>query len=261
MEIFSEFFAGFSAFAHGDAWMSLLTLTALELILGIDNIVFLPTPSGKLPREQQPRIRRIGLSLALILRIALLFGISWIMQLEDPLVTVPVLDKALSGRDLILLGGGLFLLFKATHEIYAKLEVDEHETKARGSGFLPLVIVQIVVIDLVFSLDSIITAVGMTQNLAVMVVAMIIAVSGMMAFAGAVGDFVNKHPSMKILALSYLIPTGALLVGEAFGEHVNRGSMYFAMAFSVGVELINMRVRRGKHAPVELHGPEEQLQG
>jgi predicted tellurium resistance membrane protein TerC len=255
MDIIVDFFSDFAAFKHYSAWASLATLTLLELVLGIDNIVFLTIITGKLPPEQQPRIRKIGLSLALVLRIALLFTISWVLRMEKPLVTVPVIDRGLSGRDLILLGGGLFLMFKATHEIYSKLEVeDAGPSKPRGVAFVPLVIIQIMIIDMVFSLDSIVTAVGIAEHLSVMVAAMVIAVLGMMAFAGPVGEFINRHPSMKILALSFLLLIGVLLVAEAFGQHINRGYIYFAMGFSVLVELINMRVRRRSAAPVQLHG-------
>jgi predicted tellurium resistance membrane protein TerC len=258
-EFITAFFADFRAFAHGDAWASLATLTALELVLGIDNIVFLSIVTGKLPPELQPRIRRLGLGAALLMRIALLFAISWVMGLKDALFTVPIADRPISGRDAIMIGGGLFLLAKSTHEIYAKLEVEEHEApKRRGASFVPLVILQIMIIDMVFSLDSIVTAVGMAKHLAVMVSAMVLAVLGMMVFAGPVGDFVNRHPSMKILALSFLLLIGVLLVAEGFGQHIDRGYVYFAMGFSVVVELINMKLRRGAPAPVKLHGKFEE---
>jgi predicted tellurium resistance membrane protein TerC len=243
MDIFTDFLADFAAFKSYAAWASLATLTLLELVLGIDNIVFLSIITAKLPHDQQPRIRTIGLSLALVLRIALLFTISWVMQMDHALVTLPIVNRGLTGKDLILLGGGLFLMGKSTHEIYTKVEGEEEAPKARGAAFIPLVILQIMVIDMVFSLDSIVTAVGIAEHLSVMVAAMVVAVLGMMVFAGPVGNFINKHPSMKILALSFLLLIGVLLVAEAFGQHVDRGYVYFAMGFSVVVELINMRLR------------------
>jgi predicted tellurium resistance membrane protein TerC len=250
MEIIVRFFGDFAAFQSYEAWASLATLTILELVLGIDNIVFLSIITGKLPEAKQPRVRLIGLSLALLLRIALLFTISWVMQMEHPLVTVPVLKRGLSGRDLILLGGGLFLMFKATHEIYSKMEEasgsEEEEQRRRASTSVLLTILQIMVIDMVFSLDSIVTAVGVANHLAVMVSAMVVAVVGMMIFAGPVGNFINRHPSMKILALSFLLLIGVLLVAEAFGQHIDRGYIYFAMGFSVLVELVNMKLRRAQ---------------
>jgi predicted tellurium resistance membrane protein TerC len=245
MDLLTDFLRDFAAFKTYAAWASLATLTVLELVLGIDNLVFLTIITSKLPEAQQPRVRTIGLALALILRIALLFTISFIMQMQEPLVTVPILNRGLSGRDLILLAGGLFLMFKATHEIYTKVEASpEDEQKRRAAASVPLAILQIMVIDLVFSLDSIVTAVGIAQHLAVMVSAMVIAVLGMMLFAAPVGRFINKHPSMKILALSFLLLIGFLLVADAFGQHVDRGYVYFAMGFAVLVELLNMRTRR-----------------
>jgi predicted tellurium resistance membrane protein TerC len=253
-EIISSFFADFGAFAHGDAWASLATLTGLELVLGIDNIVFLTIITGRVPADVAPKIRKLGLSLALLFRIALLFVISWVMGLDDPLFTLPVVDRPISGKDAILIGGGLFLLAKATHEIYAKLEVEEEDLpKQRGASFLPLVILQIVVIDMVFSLDSIVTAVGMANHLSVMVTAMVLAVLGMMVFAEPVGAFVNRHPSMKILALSFLLLIGVLLVAEGFGQHIDRGYVYFAMGFSLVVEVLNMKMRKTREKPVKLH--------
>jgi predicted tellurium resistance membrane protein TerC len=252
-EVITSFFADFRAFGEAGAWASLATLTALELVLGIDNIIFLTIITSKVPPEQQARVRKIGLSAALIMRIALLFAISWVLGLKEPLLTLPVLDRPISGRDLILIGGGLFLLAKATHEIYSKLELEgAEEPKARGASFLPLVILQVMIIDMVFSLDSIVTAVGMARHLSVMVVAMVLAVMGMMVFAAPLGAFVNRHPSMKILALSFLLLIGVLLVAEGFGQHIDRGYVYFAMGFSVLVELINMKVRTRAEAPVKL---------
>ncbi len=233
-----------------EIYISLLTLSAMEIVLGIDNVVFISILAGKLPRDEQERARKLGLSLALFLRIALLLGISWIMGLTQPLFEV--FGKAFSGRDLILLGGGLFLVAKATHEIYDKLEVPHDEKVASGKGQFSLVLAQIIVLDIVFSLDSVITAVGMAQHIFVMVIAMVIAVGIMLAFSGAVGDFVNRHPSMKILALSFLLLIGVMLIAEGMGQHIGKGYIYFAMAFSLGVELLNMRLRK-KGAPVVLH--------
>jgi predicted tellurium resistance membrane protein TerC len=234
-----------------DTYVSLLTLTAMEIVLGIDNIVFISILTAKLPPNQQPLARRLGLSLALIFRLGLLFALSWVMGLTEPLFGV--LGKTFSGRDLILLGGGLFLVAKATHEIYDKLE-GAHEEKDAGAGgarAFGLILVQILALDIVFSLDSVITAVGMAQHVIVMIIAMVAAVGIMLIFAGRIGDFVNRHPSMKILALSFLLLIGVMLVAEGMGQHVGKGYIYFAMAFSLGVELLNMRLRK-KSAPVEL---------
>lgn len=234
-----------------DVYLSLLTLTVMEIVLGIDNVVFISILVGKLPLAQQATARRLGLSLALILRLGLLFAISWLTRLTDPLFSV--LGKAFSGRDLILLGGGLFLVAKATHEIYDKLEVvHEEQPRGKGASAFGLILVQILLLDVVFSLDSVITAVGMAQHVFVMVVAMVVAVGVMLIFAGSIGDFVNRHPSMKILALSFLLLIGVMLLAEGMGQHIGKGYIYFAMAFSLGVELINMRMRK-KVAPVVLH--------
>jgi predicted tellurium resistance membrane protein TerC len=231
--------------------LSLVTLTLLEIVLGIDNIVFISILVGRLPAHQQPAVRRVGLLLALGARLALLLAITWVMRLTAPLFAV--FGKAFSGRDLILLAGGLFLLFKATQEIYERLEVPSHAGAAapvRPSA--RWILFQIILLDIVFSLDSVITAVGLAQYVAVMVAAMVLAVVVMLVFAGAIGDFVNQHPSMKMLALSFLILIGVLLVVEGMGQHLNRGYIYFAMAFSLGVELLNMRLR-ARQAPVSLH--------
>ena len=234
-----------------DTWVSLLTLTAMEVVLGIDNIVFISILTGKLPPKQQPLARRLGLSLALIFRLGLLFALSWVMGLTDPLFSV--LGKEFSGRHLILLGGGLFLVAKATHEIYDKLEVQHEEPKSvDGARAFGLILVQILALDIVFSLDSVITAVGMAQHIIVMVIAMIAAVGIMLASASSIGEFVNRHPSMKILALSFLLLIGVMLVAEGMGQHVSKGYIYFAMAFSLVVELLNMRLRK-RSKPVELH--------
>jgi predicted tellurium resistance membrane protein TerC len=234
-----------------EIYVSLLTLTAMEVVLGIDNVIFITILAGKLPSEQQGKARQLGLALALVSRLGLLFAISWVMGLTAPLFEV--LGKSFSGRDLILLGGGLFLVAKATHEIHDKLETShgvEIQGGRAGAAF-GLILAQIVALDIVFSLDSVITAVGMADHIFVMVIAMVVAVGVMLIFAGRIGDFVHRHPTMKILALSFLLLIGVMLVAEGMGQHIGKGYIYFAMAFSLGVELINMRVR--KAAPVELH--------
>ena len=246
-------------FTEPATYLSLLTLTAMEIVLGIDNVIFISILSGKLPDAQQPTARRLGLALALVLRLALLFAISWVMGLSDPLFSV--LGKAFSGRDLILLGGGLFLIGKATHEIYGKLELPHVDpSRSSGRGAFGLILVQILALDVVFSLDSVITAVGMAQHIVVMAIAMTAAVGVMLAFAGRIGDFVNRHPSMKILALSFLLLIGVMLVAEGMGQHIGKGYIYFAMAFSLGIELLNMRLRK-KAAPVALRHLSERPTG
>lgn len=238
---------------QSESWISLLTLTAMEIVLGVDNIVFISILVDRLPASQRDRARRLGIGLALVFRLALLFAISWIMKLTEPLFGL--FGQDLSGRDLILLGGGLFLLAKATHEIHDKLEVS-HETSAdqkRKSASFAFVLAQILVLDMVFSLDSVITAVGMAPHIAIMMVAMILSVIVMLVFSGGISRFVNVHPSMKILALSFLLLIGVLLVAEGMGQHVNKGYIYFAMAFSFAVELLNMRMRKTQQAPVTLH--------
>jgi predicted tellurium resistance membrane protein TerC len=234
-----------------DALVALVTLTAMEIVLGIDNVVFIAILTGKLPAGQQPLARRLGLGLALGTRILLLFAISWIMGLTRPLFSMAGVE--VSGRSLILLGGGLFLMFKATWEIYDKLEVAHKEAQARGAGRLLAVLVQIMVIDIVFSLDSVITAVGMADQIAIMVIAMVIAMVVMLFSVGAVSGFIERHPSVKILALSFLLLIGVMLVGEGLGQHVPKGYIYFAMAFSLLVELLNMRYRKGQR-PLALRG-------
>jgi predicted tellurium resistance membrane protein TerC len=239
-----------------ETYVSLLTLSAMEIVLGIDNIVFIAILTDRLPEHQQERARRLGLSLALFLRLGLLMAISWMMGLTRPLFAV--LGHGFSGRDLILLGGGVFLIAKATHEIYDKLEVPPKEVEGAGAGggasFL-FILLQILVLDVVFSLDSVVTAVGMAQHLPVMMAAMVIAVGVMLVFAGRVGHFVNRHPSMKVLALSFLILIGVMLTAEGMGQHISKGYIYSAMAFSLTVELLNMRLRKHRE-PVALHGPD-----
>jgi predicted tellurium resistance membrane protein TerC len=240
--------------------IALATLTLMEIILGIDNIVFLSILAGKLPPEKQAKARSIGLTLALLSRLALLFSIAAVMQLTKPWFTI--LEAPISGKSLILIAGGLFLVWKATHEIYDKLEVHHDEkTAATGRASFGSVIGQIILLDIVFSLDSVITGVGMvsdlsknhTINMAVIVVAMVIAVGVMLVSAGGISGFINRHPSMKILALSFLLLIGVMLVAEGFGKHVPKGYIYFSMAFSLLVELLNMRFRK-RQQPVELHG-------
>ncbi|MCK5689506.1 TerC family protein [Myxococcota bacterium] len=230
-------------FTSAEMWISLATLAALEIVLGIDNIVFITILASKLPPEEQMKARRLGLGFALFTRILLLLGIKWVMEWTVPLFSV--FSHSFSGRDLILLTGGLFLIAKSSHEIYEKMEVEEEETGGpKGAKVLWLLVAQIMLLDIVFSLDSVITAVGMADEIGVMIAAMVIAVIVMMLFANVVGDFVERHPSMKILALSFLLLIGVLLLTEGLGEHVNKGYIYFAMSFSLLVEMVNMRVRK-----------------
>ena len=236
-----------------EAWIALLTLTILEIVLGIDNVVFISILAGKLPQEQQAKARKLGLALAMIMRIALLFSISLIIRLTAPLFTV--LGEEISGRDLVLIIGGLFLLAKSTHEIHERLEGEAGEASIRVKPSLTSVLVQIMLLDIVFSLDSVITAVGMAEDLGVMVTAVVIAVLFMMAFAGPVSSFVDRHPTVKMLALSFLLLIGIALVADGLNQHIPKGYIYFAMAFSVGVELLNLRMQRGKKAAVKLRQP------
>jgi predicted tellurium resistance membrane protein TerC len=236
-------------------WISLLTLTALEIVLGIDNVIFISILAGKLPHAQQDKARKLGLSLALVTRILLLFSITWLMSLTKPLFTVPILGHGLSGRDLILLIGGLFLIGKSVVEVHEKLEGEEgHANPAKGKSQFAAVIVQILLLDIVFSLDSVITAVGMASHLPVMIAAVVIALAVMLMFAGAISDFVNRHPTLKMLALSFLILIGVTLVGESLGQHIPKGYIYFSMAFAFGVEMLNLRLRTKSQSdkPVEL---------
>src|SRR5688572_16870105 len=239
-------------------WISLLTLTALEIVLGIDNIIFISILAGKLPPDQQPRARKLGLSLALITRILLLMSLTWIMGLTRPLFTLPVIDRGVSGRDLVLLVGGLFLIWKSVREVHEKLEEDDgHIINAKSRVSFAAVIVQILLLDIVFSLDSVITAVGMADNIWVMVAAVVIALGVMLVFAGKISDFVNHHPTLKMLALSFLILIGVTLIGEGMGFHIPKGYIYFSMAFAFGVEMLNLKMRskQAKQKPVELHQP------
>jgi predicted tellurium resistance membrane protein TerC len=238
--------------ADPQIWIAFLTLTVLELVLGIDNIIFISILSGKLPVERQARARFIGLSLALVMRVILLFSLTWVMGLTEPLFTV--WGQAVSGRDLILLIGGLFLIAKSTHEIHGSLEGEEgHGVKKVYASFTS-VIIQITLLDIVFSLDSVITAIGMVENIWVMIAAVVVAIIGMMLFANPIGAFVERHPTVKMLALSFLLLIGFTLVAEGLHLHIPKGYIYFAMAFSVLVEILNMRLRK-KGKPVELHTP------
>jgi predicted tellurium resistance membrane protein TerC len=228
-----------------EAWIALLTLTVLEIVLGIDNIVFISILAGKLPINQQARARTIGLALAMITRILLLLSLTWIMRLTAPLFAI--LGHEFSGRDLILLVGGIFLIWKSTHEIHERLEGEsESQRAARGAVTMGGVLVQIALLDIVFSLDSVITAVGMANQVAVMIIAIMLAVGFMMFTAGPVSTFVERHPTVKMLALSFLLLIGVTLIAEGFGQHISKGYVYFAMAFSVFVEALNLRARKGR---------------
>ncbi len=231
------------------AWIALGTLTVMEVVLGIDNVIFISILAGKLPAEQQSRARLVGLALAMVMRILLLFTLAWIVKLTAPFFSI--VGHPFSGRDLILLFGGLFLIFKATHEVHQKLEGAEGESEARVRASFKSVIIQIMLLDIVFSLDSVITAVGMAEQLSVMIIAVVVAVVFMMFFSGAISRFVDTHPTIKVLALSFLLLIGVVLVADGFGQHISKGYIYFAMAFAVFVEMINLQVR--KRYPVRLH--------
>jgi predicted tellurium resistance membrane protein TerC len=242
------------ALLNADALIALVTLTVLEVVLGVDNVIFISILAGKLPVEQQDRARRVGLLAAMGMRIALLSSLAWIVRLTAPLFTL--LGEEISGRDLILLGGGLFLLTKATREIHDKLEGEEGHVSARVAPSFGAVIGQIMLLDIVFSLDSVITAVGMADDLVVMVLAVVIAVGIMMLSSRSIGSFVNQHPTVKVLALSFLLLIGVSLVAEGLDFHIPKGYIYFAMAFSVFVEMINLRAAaKRKGQPVKLHQP------
>ncbi|HXD36878.1 MAG TPA: TerC family protein [Rhodanobacter sp.] len=241
--------------ANPEIWIALATLTALELVLGIDNIIFISILAGKLPPEQRDRARRVGIILAAVTRLALLLAIAWIVGLTAPLFSL--FGHAFSWRDLILLGGGLFLIAKATHEIHQKLEgVTEQVTLGAATATFGGVIAQIMLLDIVFSLDSIITAVGMVEQRWVMVTAILASIGFMLMFARPIGEFVERHPTVKVLALSFLIMIGLVLMADGFGQHIPKGYVYAAMAFSVFVELVNLAIRRRAQrqaAPVALH--------
>ena len=233
------------------AWLALLTLTALEIVLGIDNIIFISILTGKLPEHQREKAQKIGLSLAMITRIMLLFSLAWIMKLTNPFFHI--LGHGVSGRDLILIVGGLFLLAKSTMEIHDKLEGEEHHADGgKAAVSFNSVLIQIMFLDIIFSLDSVITAVGMARQLGVMVTAVVISVGIMMFFASAVGKFVDRHPTIKVLALSFLLMIGVALIADGLSFHIPKGYIYFSMAFSIFVEMINIRVRKNADKPVKL---------
>ena len=234
-----------------EAWIALGTLTALEIVLGIDNIIFISILVGRLPEHQREIGRRVGISLAMLTRLALLFSIAWVMGLKETWFSV--LGQDISGRDVILITGGLFLLFKSTHEIHNSLEGVEEETTVPKVAGLASVLVQIAILDIVFSLDSVITAVGLVDYVSIMAIAIIIAVVIMLMAAKSIGDFVDRHPTIKMLALSFLILVGVTLIVEGFDVHVPKGYIYFAMAFSVSVEMLNIRMRKKVVEPVRLH--------
>jgi len=242
--------AGLGWANSAEGWIALGTLTVLEIVLGIDNIVFISILAGKLRQEDRARARRVGLSLAMIIRILLLLSITWVMSLTAPLFAV--LGQEISGRDVILFVGGLFLIGKSTLEIHEKLEGVEGHGSARVAKSFASVIIQILLLDIVFSLDSVITAVGMAEDVAVMILAVIIAVGVMLVSSSAISEFVDRHPTVKILALSFLLLIGVSLIGEGLDQHIPKGYIYFAMAFSVFVEMINLRIR-AKADPVQLH--------
>jgi predicted tellurium resistance membrane protein TerC len=241
--------------ADPQAWIAFVTLTALELVLGIDNVIFIAILVDKLEAARREFARKLGLFLAMFMRIGLLFLLAWIAGLTAPLFVFPILGQEISGRDLILIAGGLFLLWKSTAEIHQLLEGERGEASAASGATFSAVVLQIIVIDIVFSLDSIVTAVGMVDHLAVMVSAVVASVALMMVFAGSVGRFVSAHPTVKMLALAFLFVIGVVLIADGFDHHIPKGYVYFAMAFSVAVEALNIRMRRKRGAPVELREP------
>ena len=244
-----------------EIWIGLFTLTVLEIVLGIDNVVFISILAGKLPQGQQAKARQTGLGLALITRVLLLCGLAWMVRLTKPLFHIPAFaflrePHTVSGRDLILLCGGLFLIWKSTHEIHDKLEGEDGSASSRVTPKFVNVVIQILLLDIVFSLDSVITAVGMARQLGVMIAAVIIALIFMLIFAGRISDFIHRHPTLKMLALSFLLLIGCALIAEGFHKEIPKGYIYFAMAFSVGVESLNIRMRaRHKLPPLELKQP------
>jgi predicted tellurium resistance membrane protein TerC len=239
------------AFLTADGLIALVTLTVLEVVLGIDNVIFISILAGKLPKGEQERARRIGLIAAMVMRILLLMSIAWIIRLRTPLFTIG--STGLSGRDLILVVGGLFLIFKSTREIHDRLEGDEGHVTARVAPSLTAVVTQIMLLDIVFSLDSVITAVGMAEDLSIMITAVVIAVAIMMFSSGAVSRFIDAHPTVKVLALSFLLLIGCSLIADGFGMHIPKGYIYFAMGFSIFVETINLRSAKKKGKAVKLH--------
>ena len=235
------------------AWIGFVTLAVLEIVLGIDNIIFISILAGKLPTAQQQRARLIGLGLAMIMRVLLLLSLSWIARLTTPLFAVLGMD--ISGRDLVLIVGGLFLIAKSTHEIHNRLEGEEGEASGKVAATLSSVLVQIVLLDIVFSLDSVITAIGMVNEIGIMISAVVVAVIFMMLFARPIGDFVERHPTVKMLALAFLLMIGVALIGEGLDQHIPKGYIYFAMAFSVLVEMLNLRARKAAEPPLHLRQP------
>jgi len=248
----------FSWISQPETWIALITLVALELVLGVDNVIFISILAGKLPKQDQQRARTTGIMLAVITRVLLLLSLSWIISLEEPFFHIPWFDGenlGISGRDIILIVGGLFLLWKSTHEIHDKLEGKEGHASAKVGATFTSVIIQIMLLDVVFSLDSVITAVGMVDHIEIMVIAVIIAAGVMIFTAGPLGEFVENHPTIKILALSFLLLIGFTLIVEGLHQHIPKGYIYFAMGFSVLVELINLRVRQKEVQPVQLRTP------
>ncbi len=234
-----------------ETWIALVTLTVLEIVLGIDNIIFISILSSKLPHDQQAKARTIGLALATITRVLLLLSLTWVMRLTSPMFSA--LGNDISGRDLILILGGLFLIGKSTHEIHDKLEGVEGESSVKVKAKFSNIIIQILLLDIVFSLDSVITAVGMANQVGVMIAAVVIAIVVMMLAAGSISSFVEKHPTVKMLALSFLLLIGVTLMAEGFDQHISKGYVYFAMAFSVFVEMLNLKIRSTRTAPIKLH--------
>ena len=239
--------------ADPQAWVAFATLLGLEIVLGVDNVIFISILAGKLPAGQQGKARYWGLGLAMITRILLLLSIAWVIRLTTPLFGI--LGRAISGRDIILIVGGLFLIGKATHEIHEKLEGDIGEASVRVAPTFASVIVQILLLDIVFSLDSVITAVGMVDDVGIMVSAVVVAVLFMMGFAAPISSFVDRRPTVKMLALSFLLLIGVVLVAEGWGQHIGKGYIYFAMGFSVFVEMLNLKLRKSHAEPVKLHEP------
>ncbi|HEU4748395.1 MAG TPA: TerC family protein [Gemmatimonadaceae bacterium] len=239
-------------FTDPQAWLALATLLALEIVLGVDNVVFIAILAAKLPADQQKRARTLGLGLALITRILLLLSLAWMIRLTEPLFSV--LGQEVSGRDLILIVGGLFLIAKSTHEMHGRLEGEEGEASTRVYPSFRNVIVQILLLDIVFSLDSVITAVGMVDRIEIMITAVILALIVMLIAAGPISGFVERHPTVKMLALAFLLLIGTTLIIEGFGQHIQKGYIYFAMAFSLFVEILNLRVRKVSE-PIQLHRP------
>jgi len=239
-------------------WIAFITLLSLEIVLGIDNVIFISILAGKLPTDQQKKARTLGLGLAMLMRIVLLVSLSWIIHLTAPLFSG--FGQEISGRDLILIVGGLFLLGKSTHEIHQRLEGDEGHSSARVKPSFTNVLVQILLLDVVFSLDSVITAVGMVDTIGIMISAVVIAVGCMMMFAGSISTFVERHPTVKMLALSFLLLIGVTLIADGLDQHIPKGYIYFAMAFSVFVEMLNLKLRKPHAAPIKLHEPYTQTQ-